>query len=389
MATMAQTVTVWLSLACFGFAAAGCLYALGAAVVVRRFIGDGGPSPDAFPGVSVLKPLHGAESGLYDDLASFCEQDYGGPVQILLGVQDSADPAIGVAQHLMEQWPGRDIEIVLQASPTGPNPKVANVLGLEPHTSHDVVILSDADIGVARSYLREVIATLQLTNVGAVTCLYRGVARGGLWARLASMGIDYHFLPNVLVGLRLRLARPCFGSTIAIRRDTLAAIGGLGAFVDRIADDYAIGEAVRARGLKVAIPSFVLTHACTEGSAAELLRHELRWARTVRAVNPYGYAGSMVTYPLAFALLGASLTGFGLAGMTLVAAAISCRLVLQLQVDHTLQVASDRWWLGPARDLLAFAVYVQSFFVDVVNWRGRRYKVRADGTMMAVGVSKI
>jgi ceramide glucosyltransferase len=387
MATM-ETVALWLGLACFGLAAAGCLYALGAAAVVRRFFVDGGPSPDAFPGVSILKPLHGAQSGLYDDLASFCEQDYLGPVQILLGVQSSADPAVGVAQRLMEQWPGRDIEIVVQASPMGPNPKVANVLGLEPHMSHDVVILSDADIGVARDYLRNVVATLKLANVGAVTCLYRGVPRGGFWARLASMGIDYHFLPNVLVGLRLRLARPCFGSTIALRRDTLAAIGGLGAFVDCIADDYAIGEAVRATGLKVAIPSLVLAHACTERNAAELLRHELRWARTVRAVNPYGYAGSVVTYPLAFALLGASLTGFGVAGMTVIAAAISCRLVLQLQVDHTLQVTSERWWLGPARDLLAFAVYVQSFFVDVVNWRGLRYKVGADGTMTAVGRPK-
>jgi ceramide glucosyltransferase len=388
MATMAHTATLWLSLVCFGLVAVGCLYALGAAVVVRQFFGGTHPSTDVFPGVSVLKPLHGADAGLYDDLASFCEQDYRGPVQILLGIQNAADPAIAVAQRLTEQWPGRDIEIVQRSSPTGPNPKIANVIGLEPRVSHDVVILSDADIGVASDYLRNVVATLRLANVGAVTCLYRGVARGGLWARLASMGIDYHFLPNVLMGLRLRLARPCLGSTIALRRDTLAAIGGLGAFIDRIADDYAIGEAVRARGLDVAVPSFVLTHACTERNAAELLRHELRWARTVRAVNPYGYAGSVVTYPLAFALPGALLTGFGVVGLTAIVAAISCRLVLQLQVDHTLQVTSDRWWLGPARDLLAFAVYAQSFFVDVVNWRGLRYKVRADGTMRAVGRPK-
>jgi len=388
MATMAQTVTVWLSVACFGLAATGCLYALGAAAVVRRFIGSGGFFPSAFPGVSILKPLHGAEPGLYDDLASFCEQDYPGPVQMLLGVQNSADPAIGVAQDLKEAWPGRDIEIVSQALPAGPNPKIANVLGLERSVRHGIVILSDADIAVERDYLRKIIVALQLPDVGAVTCLYRGLARGGVWARIASMGIDYHFLPNVLVGMRLGLARPCFGSTIALRREILAAIGGFGAFVDRIADDYAIGEAVRAQGMKVAIPSLVLRHACTEKSATELLRHELRWARTVRAVNPYGYAGSAVTYPLAFALLGASLTGFGVAGVAMIAAAISCRLVLQLQVDHTLQVSSNRWWLGPARDLLAFAVYVQSFFVDVVSWRGQRYRVRADGTLMVLGSPK-
>jgi len=198
------------------------------------------------------------------------------------------------------------------------------------------------------------------------------------------MGIDYHFLPNVLVGLQLGMARPCFGSTIALRRETLAEIGGFEAFAGYIADDYAIGEAVRAAGMKVAIPSLVLAHSCTERSAVELLRHELRWVRTLRAVAPAGYAGMVITHPLPFALLGAWLSGFGIPGMASVAAAIACRLVLQLQVDHALRVSMGRWWLGPARDLLASAMYVAGFFGDVVSWRGRRYKVRADGTLVPV-----
>ena len=140
--------------------------------------------------------------------------------------------------------------------------------------------------------------------------------------------------------------------------------------------------------MTVAIPSLVLAHACSERSAAELLAHELRWARTVRALNPLGYAGSLVTYPLPFALLGAALSGFGVLGTAMIAAAIACRLVLQRQVDHTLRLSPLRWWLGPARDLLAFAVHVASFFVDVVSWRGRRYQVRADGTLVPIGEPK-
>jgi len=378
----------WVGNVCFGLAAVGCLYALAAAAIVRRFGGDTGCACPAPPGVTVLKPLHGSAPGLYDDLASFCEQDYQGSVQILFGVQDSADPAIGVADRLIAARPGRDLELVLHAAPRGKNPKIANVLGLERHIRHDVVILADADIAVERDYLSTIVAELAMPNVGAVSCLYRGVARGGVWAKLASMGIDYHFLPNVLVGLRLGLARPCFGSTIALRRETLAAIGGFDAFLDCLADDNAVGEAVRAAGMKVAIPATVLAHSCGEQSAAELLRHELRWARTVRAVNAPGYAGSVVTYPLAFAVLGATLTGYGGIGMGMIAAAIASRLVLQLQVDHTLRLKSNRWWLGPARDLLAFGVYVAGFFVDVVGWRGQRYRVRPDGTLMAVGEPK-
>src|SRR5258706_1869909 len=385
---MAETLTLWLGIASFTLAAAGCLYALGAAAIVRRFGGDEGPPPVAFPGVTILKPLHGADPGLYDDLASFCDQDYRGPVQVLFGVESSTDASIAIAERLIAAMPGRDLELVLHARAHGPNPKIANVVELQRHIRHDVVILADADIAVAPDYLRTITAALGAPGVGAVTCLYRGTPRDGPWARLASMGIDYHFLPNVLVGLKLGLARPCFGSTIALRRETLAGLGGFEAFLRYIADDYAIGEAVRAAGMKVAIPSLVLAHSCAERSAAELLRHELRWVRTLRAVAPAGYAGMFITHPLPFALLGACLSGFGVPGVASVAAAVACRLVLQLQVDHTLSLSRCRWWLGPARDLLAFAMYVAGFFGDVVSWLGRRYQVRTDGTLVPIVESK-
>ena len=105
-------------------------------------------------------------------------------------------------------------------------------------------------------------------------------------------------------------------------------------------------------------------------------------------MNPLGYAGSVVTYPLPFAVVGAAASGFGGLGMAMIAVAIFCRLVLQLQVDHTLRVNPIRGWLGPARDLLAFTVYVASFFVDVVSWQGQRYKVGTDGTLVPIGEPK-
>ena len=384
---MMEMVIADVGVVCLALAGIGCVYALASVATVRGFSGDDGQPPTTFPGVTILKPLSGAEPGLYENLASFCNQDYRGPVQILFGVQDGADAAVGVVERLIAERPGSDLELVVHAA-RGPNPKIANIAALERSIRHEIVILTDADIAVGRGYLNETIAALGLPNVGAVTYLYRGVAREGIWARLASMGIDYHFLPGVIVGLKLGLARPCFGSTVALRRDTLAAIGGFARFADHLADDNAIGEAVRACGKKVAIPSIMLGHSCSERSAAELVRHELRWGRTVRAVNAAGFKGSLVTHPLPFALLGAALTDLGALGTAMLAAAIVCRLVLQLQVDHTLKVHSDRWWLGPLRDLLAFCVTIASLFVDVVSWRGQRFRVRSDGTLIALGEQK-
>jgi ceramide glucosyltransferase len=385
---MADAFAYWLALACFAVAALGCVYALAATVLVRRLTRTGAPARSSSPGVTILKPLHGAETGLYDNLASFCDQDYPGPVQLLFGVQDRNDTAVAVVRQLMADRPGRELTLCVSSGPYGANPKVANLIGMQPHIRHGVVVLSDSDIAVERDYLTRTIGALEGPGVGLVTYLYRGDARAGLWARLSAMAIDYHFLPSVLVGLALGLAQPCFGSTIALRRETLQAIGGFEAFLGQLADDEAMGVAVRAAGMSVAIPPSVVSHECTERSAGELLRHELRWARTLRAASPVGYAGLFVTHPLPFAIAGAAIAGFPVAGATAIAAAVACRLVLQRQVDHTLGARSTSGWLGPARDLLAFAVYVASFFVGVVSWRGHRYRVRADGTLARLGEPK-
>jgi len=381
---MLDAITPWLVVGFLVLAATGCVYVLIAAAAMRRFTGEDASDASVFPSITILKPLHGAEPGLHDKLASFCDQDYPGPVQILFGVQDANDPAVAVVDRLIAERPGADLRLVVSTHPAGPNPKVATLVGLQGRIRHDVVVLSDSDVSVERNYLARTVATLAQPGVGLVTCLYRGTPVGSLWARVASMAIDYDFLPNVLVGLALGLARPCFGSTIAMRRETLERIGGFDAFLEYLADDNAIGEAVRGIGMRVAIPRWIVEHACPERSFMELWSHELRWARTLRAVSPAGYAGMVITHPLPFALLGASLNGLGALGGGSIVAAIACRLVLQLQVDHTLHVSTSRWWLGPARDLLAFVVYVASYFVDVVSWHGQRYKVRADGTLVSV-----
>jgi len=379
---------VSLSIVFMGLAMVGCAYTLAATLIVRRYLRRPVPPVAGGPGVTILKPLRGAEPGLRDNLASFCAQDYPGPVQILFGVHDPRDPAIEVVGELIARYPDHDLELVIAARRNWANGKIATLAGMAERIRHDVIILADSDIRVGPRYLSTVTASLAQPLVGLVTCLYRGTFAGGLPARLAAMAIDYHFLPGALLGLESGLARPCFGSTIALERSTLAAIGGFEAFSQELADDYAMGAAVRRAGLRVIVPRMVVEHRCTERSFAELVQHELRWARTIRAIDPGGFAGSIVTHPVPLALLALALASFapakGLvtAAWCIVATASACRLVLQTQVRRTLKSDPSLRWLGPLRDVLSFAVFAASFFVRAVNWRGKRYRVRADGTLI-------
>jgi ceramide glucosyltransferase len=302
-------------------------------------------------------------------------------VQILCGTQDPHDPAIAVVKEIAGEFPDRMIDLHVLPRVNGSNLKISNVVNMVERASHDVLILVDSDIEVAPDYTCRIIAELQRPDVGAVTCLYYGVARGGAWARLAAMGINLHFLPNVIFALAFNLARPCFGATIAVSRDTLRRIGGFGAFVEQLWDDYAIGEAVRALGLKVAVPPFALGHVCTEGSSRELLTNQLRHARTIRSIDPLGYAGSIITHPLPLALA-SWLCGGGSGALVLAAAALACRAVLYASIEHRFGQNANDYWLLPLHDLLSFAVYVASFCGATVVWRGQRYRIAPGGTIM-------
>jgi ceramide glucosyltransferase len=380
-------ILFWSSVTASLIAVAGCGFLIAATILVARAAGSPArPRALAAPSVTVLKPLHGDELGLLDNLGSFCNQDYPGPIQVVFGVQDPGDGAVAVVEHLQKTQAPRDLDLVIDAKVHGLNRKVSNLVNMAPRIRHDVVVLADSDMWVGPDYLSRVIAALDEPGVGAVTCLYYGVPVAGTWASLSALAINAHFLPGVVFGLALGLARPCFGSTLALRRETLGEIGGFIAFVDCLADDYAMGAALRARGQTISIPPFAIAHMCTEASARDFWRHELRWARTIKSIDPIGYAGSILAHPLPWALI-AALLGAGspafLPATAIALVAIGCRIALLRQVERAYALPPQAYWLVPARDLLSFILFVVSFFGRDVSWKGHRYRMVAGGSWVS------
>ena len=371
-----------LVLALFGAAALGCLFLLMAARLVPAFAQPGSTAGGPAPAVTILKPLHGDETGLVDNLASFCRQDYAGPVQIIFGVASPSDPAIRVVEQLRAAFPARTLVLVVNAQRAGSNPKVANLINMSAQIAHDILVIADSDIRVAPDYLSRVVGALVRAGNGAVTCLYFGISTGNLWSRLSRLSIDSHFLPGVMLGVRLKLSRPCLGSTIALSRSSLASIGGFEAIADCLADDYALGAALAKRGEPVSVLPFAVGHVCSESSWRELWRHELRWALTIRTIDPLGYLGWSVTHAFPLALIAAALGG-GLPAILLALAALVCRAVLVVAVERGYGLPRHPYWLIPLRDLLSFAVFIAGFLARDVSWRGHRYRLMAEGNLVS------
>lgn len=365
-------------------AVAGAGYTLLAAWLVGRFMEPQAKAAVPSPNVTILKPLHQCEPDLARNLETFFTQDYPGAVQIVFGVHDESDPALKVVQALQAKYPKADTAIVADAALYGANAKVSNLINMLPRARHDTLILSDSDIAVGPHWLTQVTDALSRPGVGIVTCLYTGEpARDGhkLWSGLAAMGTSYTFLPNAVLGASLGLAAPCFGSTIALKRQTLDEVGGFAAFADQLADDYEIGRAVRAKGYTLAIPAMGVGHTAAENTARDLFRHELRWTRTIRLVNPAGHLGSVVTHGFAFALMGAAALGFSPLSLGVLAATLTTRLFLKSRIDGLFGTYAGPFWLMPVRDLLSFVLFLASLRGETVHWRGTHFAVEPTGAM--------
>src|SRR5579885_1867782 len=367
--------------ACLAGAVIGSIYLAVACISVLRFgrkrVATAAPVP-----VTILVPLCGHEPGLYGRLRALCEQAYAAPVQILCALQDAGDPALAEVKKLAADLPKANIEWHVDSRLHGRNMKMSNLANAIGRVRHDVLVMIDSDIVVPPDHLARVVGELQEPNVGAVTCPYYGIAEGNHWTKLSAMSNNLQFLPSAIVALATRLGRPCFGSTIAMRRELLERIGGLHRFADHLWDDYAIGQAVRETGLQVAMSSLAVGHVCTESTAREFFDYQWRNAITTGGIDPIGHVGSVIIHPFALAVL-AGVLGAGDQAAVLALVALAGRMALADCMRHRFGIASTLW-LVPINDLFSFGVYITSFLGGTVIWRGQRYRVRSDGKLLPV-----
>jgi ceramide glucosyltransferase len=345
---------------------------------------DPAPPPPQSPPVSILRPLHGAEPGLYENLRSAAEQDYPAH-QLVLGVADPQDGAVPVARAVIGDLPDSDITLVIESRRYGSNAKVSNLQNMLPAAEHDILVVADSDIRVGRGYLAAIVAAFESPGAGLVTCLYRGVPESGLWSQLGALFINFGFLPAALLAEALGAGNGCFGATIAVRRSVLERCGGFLRLRDELADDYRIGEAVRELGRKVVLSRYLVDTRVHEPGFVDLWRHELRWARTMRLVAPAGYAGSILMHPVPLAFLAAAANRFGLTSCAFVAISCLLRWTGARLVAGALGLGTAKLWLLPLRDLLSFAVFVASFLGRGVVWRDQAFHIAASGHLKVDG----
>jgi ceramide glucosyltransferase len=338
----------------------------------------------SLPPVTLLKPVHGLEARLKENLESFFQLDYE-KYEIIFAADVDDNPALGVVREISARYPHIPVRIVVTGRPQWPNPPAFAFFCMQDHAEYEILVTSDSDVLVDRNYLREVVPPLLDPKNGALTCLYRGKNVGGFWSSLHAIGMSVEMPAGVVTANLLEGMKFGLGPTIVVRRDALDKIGGYGALKEYFANDFMLGNLIEKNGYKVVLSRHIIDHVVSPMSFHRVWQNQVRWARSTRGSRPWGHFFSALTYAIPYGILGfiaAAVLGHIWLGVALLAAAFGNRIIESFVIGWgiTRDRVARSLWLFSLRDLLGFFVWAASYLGRYrAVWRNIQYDLTTDG----------
>ena len=339
------------------------------------------------PPVSVLKPVHGLEPNLEENLESFFRQNLPN-FELIFCARQASDPGLQMAQRLSLKYPSVNVRILTVGEPPWTNAKLYSLEKMWKEAAHDLLVISDSDVRVSPNYLGEIIKPFSDPKVGMTTCIYRGLPAGGFWTELEAFGYSVEMTSGVVVADMLEGMKFALGPTMVVRRECVEALGGFGFMADYCADDYILGNRVAESGMDVALSHHSIDHMVFHHSFLASMRHQVRWMRSTRFSRPKGHLGTVLTYAMPYGVLGliAGLaSGHAALGWTLLAAAFLNRVIQSIAAGYFVvgdRKALTRAWLYPLRDMLGSVLWIGSYLSPKIDWRGEEYRLTIGGRML-------
>jgi ceramide glucosyltransferase len=376
---MATIGLLLLIAACVGVALVALILA-----VTLRHLSLGTPAASAWPGISVLKPLCGADDGLEENLASFATLSYPGSYELVLGVRSADDRACPIALEAVRRWPHR-VRLVFQEGETGFNPKVNQLVGMARAARHDLLVVSDSNVRVPAGYLIDIAGHLGRPGVGCVTHPVGGRGDRTLGALLDNLHLGGSIAPGMVAAQRLLRKDLVVGKSMALWRHDLDLLGGFASVANVLAEDHVLGNRlVRELGTRVAVSSLPVWNIAVEKSVGSFFQRYLRWSVTHRtAMTLPAYLAEALLNPLPLAVIGFALRPGTGAAATLAACAV-IKPALDAVAFSRLRQELFSWrafGAGWLKDGLLFVTWVHGLHARTVLWRGNRLRVLPGGTL--------
>jgi ceramide glucosyltransferase len=375
-----------------GIAAIPFIYYLIALYSSWRYFGQPAPAVDACytPPVSILKPFRGLDPDAYQNLASFCRQDY--PDYEMIFCVDPDDETVHpVIQKLQRDFPEREIRVLYGSGRVASNDKVAKLARMAAEARYETVVISDSDVRVEPDYLRAMTAPLRDPKVGAVTCFYVHTDLKTFADRLQTVGMMSDFYAGILVAWQLDGIKFALGPSIATTRARLSGFGGYAAIENSPGDDLLVGRLIAEQGYEVKLLRYSVSTVSDYSSISDLLHKRMRWIVVMRHMRPAGHFGLLLTQGLPWSLAAVALHPTAAVAIGFLGTYLALRVAMTWLIGvHGLRRAGiwQEMMLIPVWDAVAFGIWLVSFLRTSTRWRGADYYIR-EGQLVPVASNSV
>jgi ceramide glucosyltransferase len=363
-----------------GIAAIPFIYYLLAIYSSWRFFRQPAPAEDRAyaPPVSILKPFRGVDPDAYENLASFCRQDY--PEYEMIFCVDPDDETVQTAiERLKKDFPQREIRVLYGSGRVAANDKVAKLERMASEARYETVVITDSDVRVRPDYLRTMTAPLRDPRVGAVTCFYVHTELRTFADRLQTVGMISDFYAGILVAWKLEGIKFALGPSIATTRARLAGFGGYAAIENSPGDDLLVGRLIAEQGYEVRLLRYAVSTVSDYASINDLLLKRMRWIVVMRHMRPWGHLGLVFTQGLPWSLAAVAIhPTLPVAGGYLGSYFVIRMLMTWVIGGYGLRQRGlwSQMVLIPVWDAMAFLIWLSSFLRSSIRWRGADYYIR-------------
>ncbi len=351
---------------------------------------EGTSLPRFSPPISILKPMKGLDDNLFDNLESFCKQDYP-DYEIIFSLQDYNDPAYKVARKVKEKYPDKNISVIVERCDEGLNPKVNNLIPAYKTAKYQHILISDSNIMADRHYLRDIAEHLNDPKVGLVSNLIRGVGGRSIGSVLENLHMN-SFVAGSVCLLDKFLKMPCVvGKSMLMRKTDLEAIGGLKAFKDVLAEDYLIGKLMHEYGQKVVLSSHVINNVNHYWGIGKFINRHIRWAKLRWKIGGLKYSSELLGNFVFMSWWPVVLCGPSRTTISFALLAGFLKILGDYYAGR--RIGSDLnpflYFLVPVKDIMIGLMWVVPIISNTVTWRGNRYLIGKNSELSTYPVTGI
>ncbi|EIN14055.1 glycosyltransferase family 21 protein [Punctularia strigosozonata HHB-11173 SS5] len=377
--------------------------------------------PTTVPGVSILRPLKGLDTNLYENLESTFNQEYPN-YEVLMSVADEQDQALSVVNDLVAKYPSVKARIIIGEQVVGVNPKVNNLVRSCRFAENDILWVLDSNVSVAPGTLARSVDALTASSAHLSTKHRRRIALVHhvpfAWSSEPTFGsqVEEAFMNTNHAKMYLAINAVALDSCVVgksnlYRRSDLERVNGslrpipagnvkqegecgLPAFGRFLAEDNMVASAFwHELGDRHDLSCDVARNAVGKMSLGEYLRRRVRWIRVRKRMVMAATLLEPFTESLLLGFIAASSIRqmFAVPIWFTMIIHYAWWLTVDLDVYASLAghpVPSSTFWsflcAWCTREILAFPIWVWAISGDEVDWRGNTYRVLRNGEVERV-----